>query len=123
MTWREGTPLRRFLETDPPLELRNAFALTMFRAWYVPFYFYGVIHGDPHLGNYTVRDDGAVNLLDFGCIRIFPASFIQGVIDLYRALRDDDEALAVHARSEERRVGKECGSTCRSRWVPYPLKK
>src|SRR3546814_17975815 len=23
------------------------------------------------------------------------------------------------ARSEERRVGKECGSTCRSRWSPY----
>src|SRR3546814_15637954 len=23
------------------------------------------------------------------------------------------------ARSEERRVGKECGSTCRSRWAPY----
>src|SRR3546814_20159453 len=22
-------------------------------------------------------------------------------------------------RSEERRVGKECGSTCRSRWSPY----
>src|SRR3546814_9688610 len=32
--------------------------------------------------------------------------------------------LALHrllrARSEERRVGKECGSTCRSRWSPYP---
>src|SRR3546814_14053446 len=29
-------------------------------------------------------------------------------------------AVAVnHARSEERRVGKECVSTCRSRWVPY----
>src|SRR3546814_20179509 len=26
---------------------------------------------------------------------------------------------AVHARSEERRVGKECVSTCRSRWSPY----
>src|SRR3546814_12584321 len=24
------------------------------------------------------------------------------------------------ARSEERRGGKECGSTCRSRWPPYP---
>src|SRR3546814_19321813 len=23
------------------------------------------------------------------------------------------------ARTEERRVGKECGSTCRSRWSPY----
>src|SRR3546814_14847481 len=26
-------------------------------------------------------------------------------------------------RSEERRVGKECVSTCRSRWSPYQLKK
>src|SRR3546814_12097191 len=30
----------------------------------------------------------------------------------------DDEA-----RSEERRVGKECVSTCRSRWSPYHSKK
>src|SRR3546814_16930916 len=27
------------------------------------------------------------------------------------------------ARSEERRVGKECVSTCRSRWSPYHKKK
>src|SRR3546814_14553215 len=26
----------------------------------------------------------------------------------------------VDPRSEERRVGKECVSTCRSRWSPYP---
>src|SRR3546814_17472052 len=34
-------------------------------------------------------------------------------------------ALAVEnaARSEARRVGKECVSTCRSRWSPYNLKK
>src|SRR3546814_1100690 len=33
----------------------------------------------------------------------------------------DLEALArtIEARSEERRVGKECVSTCRSRWSPY----
>src|SRR3546814_19289887 len=29
---------------------------------------------------------------------------------------DDDKAAS---RSEERRVGKECVSTCRSRWSPY----
>src|SRR3546814_16659076 len=29
------------------------------------------------------------------------------------------DAFAVHVRSEERRVGKECVSTCRSRWSPY----
>src|SRR3546814_4333480 len=31
--------------------------------------------------------------------------------------RDHDRPAA---RSEERRVGKECVSTCRSRWAPYP---
>src|SRR3546814_13788577 len=28
-------------------------------------------------------------------------------------------AAVVNARTEERRVGKECVSTCRSRWSPY----
>src|SRR3546814_12423959 len=31
--------------------------------------------------------------------------------------------FAMPQRSEERRVGKECVSTCRSRWSPYPSKK
>src|SRR3546814_18266238 len=31
----------------------------------------------------------------------------------------DAKAKAVLVRSEERRVGKECVSTCRSRWSPY----
>ena len=69
----------------------------MFRTWYVPFYYYGVIHGDPHLGNYTVAPDRTVNLLDFGCIRVFRASFVRGVIDLYHALQRGDRDLAVHA--------------------------
>src|SRR3546814_14171545 len=32
-------------------------------------------------------------------------------------------AQCADARSEERRVGKECVSTCRSRWSPYHEKK
>jgi predicted unusual protein kinase regulating ubiquinone biosynthesis (AarF/ABC1/UbiB family) len=95
MTWLEGAPLVELSDADQ--DLRNAVAYNMFRAWYVPFYGYGIIHGDPHLGNYTARPDGSINLLDFGCIRVFHASFVGGVNDLYHALADDDEALAVHA--------------------------
>ncbi len=50
----------------------------------MPLYRYGVIHGDPHLGNYQVRADHGINLLDFGAIRVFPPQFLRGVIDLYR---------------------------------------
>src|SRR3546814_13097935 len=39
-----------------------------------------------------------------------------------RRIVDVAEALMT-ARSEERRVGKECVSTCRSRWSPYHSKK
>ncbi|MDA1072805.1 MAG: AarF/UbiB family protein, partial [Proteobacteria bacterium] len=83
--------------TERPIAERNELALAMFRAWYAPFYGYGVIHGDPHLGNYKVRPDMGVKLLDFGCVRVFPASFVTGVIDLYHAIQEDDRALAVHA--------------------------
>jgi predicted unusual protein kinase regulating ubiquinone biosynthesis (AarF/ABC1/UbiB family) len=97
MTWLDGTPLLPFIKAHPDPAMRNQVAHNMFRTWYVPFYFYGVIHGDPHLGNYTIRPDGTVNLLDFGCIRVFRAPFVQGVIDLYHALLNDDRELAVHA--------------------------
>ncbi len=94
-SWLEGEKILNFV--DSPLSRRNEIALNMFRAWYVPFYYYGVIHGDPHLGNYTVRPDNTINLMDFGCVRVFPPAFVGGVIDLYHALMRDDKALAVHA--------------------------
>jgi predicted unusual protein kinase regulating ubiquinone biosynthesis (AarF/ABC1/UbiB family) len=97
MTWLDGRPLMRRLEEDPPAAERNKIAESLFRAWYVPFYRYGVIHGDPHLGNYQVRPDGSVNLLDFGAIRVFGAKFVRGVIDLFEAVRDNDDAKARHA--------------------------
>lgn len=94
-TWLEGRKIMTYMDADT--ETRNTLAMNMFRAWYVPLYQYGVIHGDPHLGNYTVRDDLAINLLDFGCVRVFPVEFIGGVIDLYTALKTDNIDLSVHA--------------------------
>ena len=94
MTWLDGRPLMDRLAEDPPQEERNQIAEALFRAWYVPFYRYGVIHGDPHMGNYQVRPDGSVNLLDFGAIRVFDATFVSGVIALFEAVRDNDDDKA-----------------------------
>jgi predicted unusual protein kinase regulating ubiquinone biosynthesis (AarF/ABC1/UbiB family) len=100
MEWLEGEKLLSF-KTAPEGE-RNRIAEAMFAAWWHPFAHFGVIHGDPHLGNYTVfRDDkgaaGGINLLDYGCIRIFPPSFVEGVVDLYLGLLEGDEARTFHA--------------------------
>jgi predicted unusual protein kinase regulating ubiquinone biosynthesis (AarF/ABC1/UbiB family) len=100
MRWVEGQKLMKYLEAEPSQEDRNKVAVNMFRTWYVPFYYYGVIHGDPHLGNYSIGENLKINLMDFGSIRVFRPEFVGGVIDLYRALRDGDNELAVHAYSQ-----------------------
>ena len=97
MTRIDGVKIMKFISDNSDIQRRNKVALNMFKAWYVPFYKFGVIHGDPHLGNYTIRSDGGVNLMDFGCIRIFRPDFVTGVIELYQALRDGDEEKAVNA--------------------------
>jgi predicted unusual protein kinase regulating ubiquinone biosynthesis (AarF/ABC1/UbiB family) len=99
MSWLEGKPLLAY--KGHAIEERNAIARAMFRAWWFPFSHFGVIHGDPHLGNYTVfAEDGraaGINLLDYGCIRTFPTQFVQGVIDLYTGLSTGNRDLVVHA--------------------------
>ena len=97
MNWLPGKAMQARIDEDPPQEVRDHLAQALFRAWYIPFYGYGIIHGDPHLGNYQVRADDGLNLLDFGAIRVFPPRFVQGVIDLYEAIRDGDDAKARHA--------------------------
>ncbi len=106
MTWLEG---RRLIDyKSAPEADRNQIARAMFRAWWYPFSHFGVIHGDPHLGNYNVfaadagndtepPRPGGINLLDYGCMRTFDPRFVQGVIDLYRGLETGNEALIVHA--------------------------
>ena len=97
MSWLNGKKLTEWLKTKPSQNERNKIALNMFRAWYVPFYYFGVIHGDPHLGNYSITEKNKINLLDFGSIRFFSPSFVEGVIQLYESLKENDKELAVEA--------------------------
>jgi predicted unusual protein kinase regulating ubiquinone biosynthesis (AarF/ABC1/UbiB family) len=99
LDWLEGDKLLAHKRSD--LAARNRIAVAMFKAWWQPFSRFGVIHGDPHLGNYTAfLENGTphgINLLDYGCIRIFPSKFVGGVVDLYHGLLRGDQALVVHA--------------------------
>jgi predicted unusual protein kinase regulating ubiquinone biosynthesis (AarF/ABC1/UbiB family) len=104
LDWMEGQKL--LAHKDDDLATRNRIGTAMFTAWWHPFSRFGVIHGDPHLGNYTVFDEkqgrgkarpGGINLLDYGCIRIFPPAFVGGVVDLYHGLEHGDDDLVVRA--------------------------
>jgi len=103
MSWLDGRAIQARIDEDPPEEERAAYARALFRAWYVPFYRYAMIHGDPHLGNYQVHTDApenggfGINLLDFGVVRVFEPRFVSGVIMLYEAVRDNSLDKAAEA--------------------------
>ena len=91
MTWLDGQGLMAFKGAS--LEVRNRVAALLYEAWWGPMIRLGVIHGDPHLGNYSLAEGAArLNLLDFGCIRIFAPKFVGGVVRLFHALSHDDRA-------------------------------
>mgnify|MGYP005693093791 FL=1 len=89
MEYLDGKKLIEYKNSSQ--KIRNELAKNLFMAWYLPFYKYGIIHGDPHLGNYSVNKDNNINLFDYGCIRVFPAKFVKGVIDLYFALKEKND--------------------------------
>jgi predicted unusual protein kinase regulating ubiquinone biosynthesis (AarF/ABC1/UbiB family) len=108
LDWLDGTKM--LAHTKDPLAVRNALATALFTAWWFPFSRFGVIHGDPHLGNYTVfcanvgagprqarMEPAGINLLDYGCIRIFAPKFVGGVVDLYHGLLHGKDDLIVNA--------------------------
>ncbi|MGH6867374.1 MAG: ABC1 kinase family protein, partial [Methylocella sp.] len=101
MEWLEGGKLLGFKQASETA--RNRIGTAIFKAWWIPFSRFGVIHGDAHLGNYTVfgmaedHEARGINLLDYGCIRIFTSKFVGGVVELYEGLLHKDFARTVHA--------------------------
>jgi predicted unusual protein kinase regulating ubiquinone biosynthesis (AarF/ABC1/UbiB family) len=129
MQWLEGRKLLDFKGASE--SVRNAIAKAIFKAWWIPFSRFGVIHGDAHLGNYAVfgmgekEDAGGINLLDYGCIRIFPSKFVGGVVDLYVGLLHKDFDRTVHAYETWgfRRLDRELAETLNiwARFIYAPL--
>ncbi|WP_084397877.1 ABC1 kinase family protein [Henriciella aquimarina] len=124
MEWVSGDPLSSY--QDASQETRNGIAKRLFWTWWLPMTRYAVIHGDPHLGNYQVTKEGeGLNLLDFGCIRIFPPNFVGGVVDLYRAMLADDfdAAYAAYEKWGFRNLNKDLVETLNiwARFIYGPL--
>jgi predicted unusual protein kinase regulating ubiquinone biosynthesis (AarF/ABC1/UbiB family) len=95
MEWLDGADLMTVKTW--PLELKQRVAENLFQAWYYPLYQHGVLHGDPHFGNYRMTLDGEIIVLDFGCVREFSDSFLAGVHKLYHALELNNAAKALDA--------------------------
>lgn len=74
---------------------RNILAHQLLRAWYLPFFRAGILHGDPHIGNILIAqentEDQSIAVVDFGCVKRYEACFVQAFVDLYHAAHGKDK--------------------------------
>ncbi|MCG8635837.1 MAG: AarF/UbiB family protein [Desulfobacterales bacterium] len=82
MSFMEGRVLSQWLETGPDQESRNRVAQTLNDIFIRGFYELNLIHADPNPGNFLIRDNLDIGLLDFGCVRAVTPEFVS----LYREL-------------------------------------
>jgi predicted unusual protein kinase regulating ubiquinone biosynthesis (AarF/ABC1/UbiB family) len=86
--------------TKQPDAVRDRYAQIVYRFFYVTALELGVALGDPHPGNYLLRDDGRVAFLDFGMMRRLPPGYIDREAVIARGVRESDEATVMQGMRE-----------------------
>ncbi len=91
--WLEGTPLSKVI-TDGTQEERNNAGIRLARFHFTAPMRAGLLHADPHPGNFRVLKDGRLGVLDFGACNRLPNGFPEPFKRLLRnALEGDAIAL------------------------------
>ncbi|HEX2570114.1 MAG TPA: AarF/ABC1/UbiB kinase family protein [Polyangia bacterium] len=88
--WCDGQSFEAFLGTDPPQAVRDRLGAALYRFYLGTLYRHGALAADPHPGNLLFLADGRAAMLDFGCVREFPAADVAALIQLSAAARADE---------------------------------
>lgn len=86
MDWLEGRHLKDFLLTDPSQEVRNRIGQALWDFYDFQVHQLRQVHADPHPGNFLMRPEGTMGVIDFGCVKVIPGFFY----DNYFALINPD---------------------------------
>ncbi|MHB8378124.1 MAG: ABC1 kinase family protein [Dehalococcoidia bacterium] len=91
----QGRPFATALTLDQAA--RNRIGEIVFRYAFGSVYRHRLFNGDPHPGNYLLRDDGSIAFVDYGCVAEFSAATVEGFERVLRALYAEDRAEWRHA--------------------------
>ncbi|TMA75262.1 MAG: AarF/ABC1/UbiB kinase family protein [Deltaproteobacteria bacterium] len=97
MSALDGYPLQEILAPGVDQELKDWVAIKYFRVLWRQIFEFGMLHTDPHPGNYLVTHHPRLCMLDFGSVRVFSEPIRAAYLALARGLLDDDEAATADA--------------------------
>jgi predicted unusual protein kinase regulating ubiquinone biosynthesis (AarF/ABC1/UbiB family) len=93
--WVEGIDFAGV--ADEPDPVRDRYAEIVYRFFYGTARHLDLALGDPHPGNYLLRDDGRVAFIDFGMLRQLPSGYLSREAVIFEAVREGDERALVDA--------------------------
>jgi predicted unusual protein kinase regulating ubiquinone biosynthesis (AarF/ABC1/UbiB family) len=86
----EGYPITDIAAPGVDQELKDWLAIKYYRVLWRQIFEFGVLHTDPHPGNYLVTHHPRLVILDYGSIRIFPETIRRAYTQLARGILDRD---------------------------------
>jgi predicted unusual protein kinase regulating ubiquinone biosynthesis (AarF/ABC1/UbiB family) len=93
----DGYPIADILKPGVEQPLKDWVAIKYFRLLWRQIFEFGVLHTDPHPGNYRVTYHPKLGILDFGSIRIFPEEIRRAYLRLAAGMLDGDEGAIAGA--------------------------
>jgi predicted unusual protein kinase regulating ubiquinone biosynthesis (AarF/ABC1/UbiB family) len=88
--WMDGTPLSRVI-SDGSKEERDRAGILLVRFLFSGPARAGLLHADPHPGNFRLLADGRLGVLDFGAVDRLPGGFPPFIGKLLRIMHEDGE--------------------------------
>jgi len=95
--WMDGTPLSRIISDGSKAERDRAGILLTRFLWSGPRRA-GLLHADPHPGNFRLLDDGRLGVLDFGAVDRLPDGLPPFFGRLLRIMHEDEPDIAAVER-------------------------
>ncbi|WP_421869422.1 ABC1 kinase family protein [Marinoscillum sp.] len=97
MDWLEGAHVKEFLATNPSQEVKNQIGQAMWDFYHHQIHNLKEVHADPHPGNFMMRSDGTLGIIDFGCVKEIPEDFYNAYFRLMSKdlIANDEELLPI----------------------------
>lgn len=91
MEYIDGYKLQDMFSAGIDQSLKDWIAVKYFQMVWRQILEFGVLHTDPHPGNYLITYHPKIVMLDFGSVRVFPEEIRLGYLRLAKAILDRDE--------------------------------
>lgn len=100
MEWLEGEHLDQFLQTNPSQEIRNKVGQGLWDFYQFQIHELKQLHADPHPGNFLIKEDGRIGVIDFGCVKVLGEDFYNAYFKLMEPSVSDDNAAFISLLNE-----------------------